>query len=154
MKTLFFLAAIALAFVLVPFEEINAQPFYYYVSAKTNAGVKNDTLLTSSSADTASVDFDIEATSQSVRAVLTKVSGNVSTVKVYLQGRFPSTSGKGDGNWEMIDSLAATDKTLNTKTFNLRTTSGNLIYPTYRFYAIASSGTETAVLKSYQLRWR
>lgn len=146
-----FLLFLLMATVLTATTAHSQNAFVYSVTGKSTAGVTKTTL---TNIDTAIYSFNVETTSQSVRATVTKSSGNNSKVKVVLQGSYGT---KGDGNWDPIDSLVCTNQPLNRKVFNLHTTPGNLIYDSYRFLAsadTAGTGTQVSVLSTYQLRTR
>lgn len=154
MKKSLLLSLAALAFVLVPFKESKAQgtiAFTYNLLAKTAAGVTHETL---TNTDTSYVNFlNVGNELQAVRAVLTKITGTNTSVKVYWQGRWggsSSTNGiASDGNWDTIDSLVGdANKTIVPKVFNAHTPAGNIIYTDFRLYGLGA-GTHTSTLKAY-----
>lgn len=82
---------------------------------------------------------------RSVTASAKKVSGTLSTSKIYLQATV-------DGiNYSTLDSLVSFNSAENVKTFDLRSSSGGLLYKTYRLYFL-SAGTCVWVPKGYLLR--
>ncbi len=73
------------------------------------------------------------------------VSGNPSSSRAYLQGTVDGT------NYTTLDSLVFTNTTYNYKTIGLRSTSGDLLYKTYRV-AFYNAATSVVVPKLYYLR--
>ena len=156
MKKLFLLSLVAMAFVIVPFQETKAQKSFYTYSAqpKTAAGVNKSTL---TNIDTSYTAIPLEVSNTSVKVVITRSSGNNSKVKVVLQGRYGAASttfgSASDGNWTGIDSLTGSNGTY-WKNMELKK-NGDFQFSEYRFYNISDTsgtGAQASTLSQYYLR--
>lgn len=123
----------------------------YKVKTYTTATALNDTLTNTDTLYATIADVPDEV--QALRAYLTKVDGDCSSVRVYLQARHGAASTDSDGDWDTLDSLVCTNVTTNKKQFNIRTTSGNLLYVDYRLFG-KGAGTTNTLIKVYQVKRR
>jgi len=111
----------------------NADTAYVYLKAThTSTG---DTLSTSV----------VDNIARSVTLYGKTVSGNPSSSRAYLQATVDGT------NYTTLDSLVFTNTTYNYKTISLRSSSGDLLFKTYRV-AFYNAATSVVVPKVYYLR--
>lgn len=111
----------------------NTDTAYVYIKAThTSTG---DTLSTSV----------VDNIARSVTIWSKKVSGTPSSCRAYLQGTVDGT------NYTTLDSLVVGTNTYSYQTYNLRSSTGDLLYKTYRVYFLAA-GTAVTVPKVYYLR--